>query len=136
MIYYVREGNTVYAYYGNLDGDITNNQYASKYWYNDLLRYFLKHTPEISRDDIGEVILSVISECTESGMKFYSEVKCHSEDTFDEDVGKELAKKRLLAKYNRVLSMLDVELLKALQNDIDFINKYKEEHKERGNIDD
>ena len=47
-------------------------------------------------------------------------------------MGKEIAKKRLLAKYNRVLSMLDVELLKALQNDIDFVNRYKAEHKERG----
>ena len=112
MIYYVREGNTVYAYYGNLDGDITNNQYASKYWYNDLLRYFLKHTPEISREDIGEVILSVISECTESGMKFYGEAKCHPDDNFSRTLGYHIAGHRLLDKYLTIQTRIAKELLK------------------------
>lgn len=120
MIYYVREGNTVYAYYGNLDGDITNNQYASKYWYNDLLRYFLKHTPEISREDIGEVILSVISECAESGMKFYGEAKCHPDDVYSEDMGKYIAKNRLLDKYLRVRARIAKRIREAV-----YIDYYK-----------
>lgn len=132
MIYYVREGNTVYAYYGNLDGDITNNQYASKYWYNDLLRYFLKHTPEISREDIGEVILSVISECTESGMKFYGEAKCHPDDKFSYNLGWYIAKNRLLDKYLRIRARIAKRIRKAVYKDCYQLDKIAKSDRKMG----
>ena len=119
MIIYKIKDNTVMATF-------------SKGWRNSIYKHYKLNFKAYSFVNLLHIIFVKLEYLNDSGMKFYGEAKCHPEDTFDEDVGKELAKKRLLAKYNRVLSMLDVELLKALQNDIDFINKYKEEHKERG----
>lgn len=43
--------------------------------------------------------------------KEYGEAKCHPTDKFDEEFGKKLAKKRLIAKFNRMRSLYfrDVE---------------------------
>ena len=98
---------------------------------NSVLRHYYNNT-NINPNIIYSIVDNIKKNLCMSGMKFYGEAKCNPEDTFNEKIGKRLAKKRLLVKYNRVLSMVDEELLKVLQNDIDFINRYKAEHKERG----
>ena len=115
--------------------EVSNNiviaRFESSDWASSYMVHYKKHT-NIAPAKLNDVVSRIIHSLRKSGMKFYGEAKCSPEDTFNEKTGKRLAKKRLLIKYHRILNMLDVELLKALQNDIDFINR----HKERGNIDD
>lgn len=115
--------------------EVSNNiviaRFESSDWASSYMAHYKKHI-NVSPAKLNDIISRVIHNLRKSGMKFYGEAKCSPEDAFNEKTGTRLAKKRLLAKYNRVLSMLDEELLKVLQNDIDFINRYKIEHKERG----
>ena len=112
MIIYKVENNTVKATFKNG-------------WRNSVYRFYKPNIKAYSSENLLHTVYVKLDYLNASGMKFYGEAKCSPEDVFNEKTGKRLAKKRLLVKYNRVLSMLDEELLKALQNDIDLINRYK-----------
>lgn len=119
MIIYKIKNNTVIATFDERD------------WDYSIFKYF---DDRLSTDTrvISDVVFSIVDKLRKSGMRFYGEAKCSPEDTFNEKTGKRLAKKRLLAKYNRVLSMVDKELINILNDDVDFMFKYVEVHKERG----
>lgn len=119
MIIYKVENNTVKATFKNG-------------WRNSVYRFYKHNIKAYPTEKLLHAVYVKLDYLNASGMKFYGEAKCSPEDIFNENTGKILAKKRLLAKYNRVLSMLDEELLKVLQDDIGFINRHKAEHKERG----
>ena len=108
--------------YGNVDNIITAGFGSIVNWADRYKAHYKKYT-NISSAIILNIVNETIHNLNKSGMKFYGVAKCSPEDTFNEKTGKRLAKKRLLAKYNRVLSMLDEELLKVLQNDIEFISR-------------
>ena len=108
MIKYTRVDNSVFAYLG----EVTNNQYAYKYWVDDLLRYFIKHSPNISSCIVADIVHDVLSECAESGMKFYGEAKCHPDDEYSQAIGQHIAKHRLLDKYLTVRSRIAIRLAK------------------------
>ena len=74
MIKYTRVNNSVFAYF--------DKTYAYTYWVDDLLRYFIKHSPDISSCKVADIVHDVLSKCAESGMKFYGMAKCHPDDEY------------------------------------------------------
>ena len=103
MIKYTRVNNSVFAYF--------DKTYAYTYWVDDLLRYFIKHSPNISSCIVADIVHDVLSECAESGMKFYGEAKCHPDDEYS-TLGEYIAKHRLLDKYLSVRSRIARRLAK------------------------
>ena len=95
---YKREGNSIRAYFGNL----TNNDDAFFLWHHKLSKYFTKHYKSVSAFMVTNILDDVLCKSKVSGMKFYGEAKCHPDDVYSEDMGKYIAKKRLLEKYLRV----------------------------------
>ena len=112
MIKYTIVDNSVFAYLG----EVTNNQYAYKYWLDDLLRYFIKHSPNISSCIVADIVHDVLRECAESGMKFYGMAKCHPDDEYSQALGEYIAKHRLLDKYLTIRSRIARRLAKDVSN--------------------
>ena len=104
MIRYTRVNNSVFAYF--------DKGYSYTYWVDDLLRYFIKHSPNISSCIVADIVHDVLSECAESGMKFYGEAKCHPDDEYSQAIGQHIAKHRLLDKYLTVRSRIAIRLAK------------------------
>ena len=104
MIKYTRVNNSVFAYF--------DKGYSYTYWVDDLLRYFIKHSPDISSCKVADIVHGVLSECAESGMKFYGMAKCHPDDEYSQALGEYIAKHRLLDKYLSVRSRIARRLAK------------------------
>ena len=104
MIKYTRVNNSVFAYF--------DKTYAYTYWVDDLLSYFMKHSPGIASWKITDIVHDVMHECAESGMKFYGEAKCHPDDEYSCTLGEYIAKHRLLDKYLSVRSRIARRLAK------------------------
>ena len=104
MIKYTRVNNSVFAYF--------DKGYSYTYWVDDLLRYFIKHSPDISSCKVADIVHGVLSECAESGMKFYGMAKCHPDDEYSQALGQHIAKHRLLDKYLSVRSRIARRLAK------------------------
>ena len=104
MIKYMRVDNSVFAYF--------DKGYSYTYWVDDLLRYFIKHSPDISSCKVADIVHGVLSECAESGMKFYGMAKCHPDDEYSQAIGEYIAKHRLLDKYLTVRSRIARRLAK------------------------
>ena len=119
MIKYTRVDNSVFAYLG----EVTNNQYAYKYWLDDLLRYFIKHSPDISSWKVVDIVHDVMYKCAESGMKFYGMAKCHPDDEYSSTLGEYIAKHRLLDKYLSVRARIARRLSKEVYKDYYKIGK-------------
>ena len=104
MIKYTRVNNSVFAYF--------DKGYSYTYWVDDLLKYFIKHSPDISSCKVADIVHGVLSECAESGMKFYGMAKCHPDDEYSQTLGQHIAKHRLLDKYLTVRSRIARRLAK------------------------
>ena len=100
----MRVDNSVFAYF--------DNTYAYTNWVDDLLRYFTKHSPDISSCKVADIVHDIVNECAESGMKFYGEAKCHPDDEYSQAIGEYIAKHRLLDKYLSVRSRVARRLAK------------------------
>ena len=55
------------------------------------------------------------------GLKPYGEAKCSPDDVFDEEIGKHIARTRLINKYNRVVTGINRILLKLVESDMRFL---------------
>ena len=108
MIKYTRVDNSVFAYFD----DANYNQYAYDYWVDDLLRYFTKHSPDISSCKVADIVHGVLGECAESGMKFYGMAKCHPDDEYSQAIGQHIAGNRLLDKYLTIRARIARRLAK------------------------
>ena len=115
MIKYTRVDNSVFAYF--------DKGYSYKYWVDDLLRYFTKHSPHISSCKVADIVHGVLSECAESGMKFYGMAKCHPDDEYSQALGQHIAKHRLLDKYLSVRARIARRLSKEVYKDYYKIGK-------------
>ena len=115
MIKYTRVNNSVFAYF--------DKTYAYTYWVDDLLRYFNKHSPNISSCIVADIVHDVLSECAESGMKFYGMAKCHPDDEYSQALGEYIAKHRLLDKYLSVRARIARRLSKEVYKDYYKIGK-------------
>ena len=108
MIKYTRVDNSVFAYFD----DDYYNKYAYDYWIDNLLSYFMKHSPGIASWKITDTVHDAMHECAESGMKFYGMAKCHPDDEYSQAIGEYIAKHRLLDKYLTVRSRIARRLAK------------------------
>lgn len=104
MIKYTRVDNSVFAYF--------DKTYAYTYWVDDLLSYFIKHSPDISPYKVADIVHDVLTECAESGMKFYGMAKCHPDDEYSQAVGQHIAGNRLLDKYLTIRARIARRLAK------------------------
>ena len=104
MIKYTRVNNSVFAYF--------DKAYSYTYWVDDLLSYFIKHSPDISPYKVADIVHDVLTECAESGMKFYGMAKCHPDDEYSQVIGQHIAKHRLLDKYLSVRARIARRLAK------------------------
>ena len=109
MIKYTRVNNSVFAYF--------DKGYSYTYWVDDLLRYFIKHSPDISSCKVADIVHDVLRECAESGMKFYGMAKCHPDDEYSQAVGQHIAGNRLLDKYLTVRARIARRLSKEVYKD-------------------
>ena len=124
MIKYTRVNNSVFAYF--------DKTYAYTYWVDDLLRYFIKHSPNISSCKVADIVHDVLSECAESGMKFYGMAKCHPDDEYSQALGEYIAKHRLLDKYLSVRSRIASRLAKDVYKDYYKIGKIAMTDRKKG----
>ena len=102
----MKVGNSVFAYF--------DKTYAYTYWVDDLLRYFIKHSPNISSCIVADIVHDVLSECAESGMKFYGMAKCHPDDEYSQALGQHIAGNRLLDKYLTIRARVARRLAKEV----------------------
>ena len=72
----------------------------------------MKHSHGIASWKITDTVHDVLSECAESGMKFYGMAKCHPDDEYSQAIGEYIAKHRLLDKYLTVRSRIARRLAK------------------------
>ena len=124
MIKYTRVNNSVFAYF--------DKGYSYTYWVDDLLRYFIKHSPDISSCKVADIVHGVLSECAESGMKFYGEAKCHPDDEYSQAIGEHIASNRLLDKYLKVRSRVARRLSKEVYKDYYKIGKIAMTDRKKG----
>ena len=107
MIKYTVNKNTVIAEF-------------SRDWIDTLVEHYLKNTyiaNSVFVDAVYEYMLKVESD----GLKPYGEAKCSPDDVFDEEIGKHIARTRLINKYIRVVAGINQILLKLIESDMRFL---------------
>ena len=92
-------------YSANQESHAFRHGECQTYWVDDLLRYF-------TNCKVADIVHDVLSECAESGMKFYGMAKCHPDDEYSQALGEYIAKHRLLDKYLSVRSRIASRLAK------------------------
>ena len=107
MIKYTVDNNTVIAEF-NRD------------WVDTLAEYYFKNT-HINYDTLRDIVYDYLLKVENDGLKFYGESKCHPDDVFDEDIGKQIARTRLLNKYSKVLARINQILIELITSDMRFL---------------
>lgn len=128
MITYIKEDNSIQAYFGQL----ADNDDTFLYWYHELIEYFNKHCKSVQPFIITNIVDDVLCERKFSGMKFYGESKCHPDDKFSHDFGCYIAKNRLLDKYMRVRARIARRIRKAGYKDMYKLEKIGKRDRKRG----
>lgn len=128
MITYIKEDNSIQAYFGHL----TDNDDAFYYWYHELSKYFNKHYKSVSAFMITNIVDDVLCECKASGMKFYGEAKCHPEDKFSYNLGCHIAKNRLLDKYLWVRARIAKRIRQAVYIDYYELGRIGKKDRKKG----
>lgn len=102
---------------------VNNNAVIAEFsrdWTGTLVEYYLKNTyiaNSVFVDAVYEYMLKIESD----GLKPYGEAKCSPDDVFDEEIGKHIARTRLINKYNRVVAGINRILLKLVESDMRFL---------------
>ena len=107
MIKYTVHNNTVIAEF-------------SRDWIDTLAEYYFKNT-YINYDTLRDVVYDYLLKVENDGLKFYGEAKCSPDDVFDEEIGKHIAKTRLINKYNRVVRRINEILIELIKSDMRFL---------------
>lgn len=107
MIKYFVNNNTVIAEF-------------SRDWVDTLVEYYFKST-HINYDTLRDIVYDYLLKVENDGLKFYGEARCSPDDVFDEDIGKHIARTRLINKYNRVVAGINRLLLKLVESDMRFL---------------
>ena len=92
----------------------------SRDWIDTLVEYYLKNTYIANSVFVG-VVYEYLIKVENDGLKPYGEAKCSPDDVFDEEVGKQIAKTRLINKYNKVVEGINRVLLKLVESDMRFL---------------
>lgn len=113
MICYLRYGNTVKAVFKSHPTD--NYMYIGVSIYNKICKELLK-LPFIACDeDLMDFVFRVVRNRKDS---LYGVAKCHPNDKFDFEVGKKLAKARLLDNYYRIQNDISQEVIKRIRHQL------------------
>ena len=107
MIKYTVNNNTVIAEF-------------SRDWIDTLVEYYLKNT-YIANSVFVDAVYDYMLKVESDGLKPYGEAKCSPDDVFDEEIGKHIARTRLINKYNRVVAGINRILLKLVESDMRFL---------------
>ena len=107
MIKYTVHNNTVIAEF-------------SRGWVGTLVEYYINNT-HIDYATLNDIVYDYMLKVESDGLKPYGEAKCSSDDVFDEEIGKQIAKTRLINKYNRVVAGINRLLLKLVESDMRFL---------------
>ena len=107
MIKYTVHNNTVIAEF-------------SRGWVGTLVEYYI-HNTHIDYATLNDIVYDYILKVENDGFKPYGEAKCSPDDVFDDEVGKQIAKTRLIKKYNKVVVGINRILLKLVESDMRFL---------------
>ena len=107
MIKYIVNNNTVIAEF-------------SRDWVDTLAEYYFKNT-YINYDTLRDVVYDYLLKVESDGLRPYGEARCSPDDIFDEEIGKHIARTRLINKYNRVVAGINRILLKLVESDMRFL---------------
>ena len=107
IIIYSRKNNTMIARF-------------SATWIDKLKEYYRAQL-NIDDDIIDCVVHKYITKVEGDGFRAYAMVKCSPDDVFDEEIGKQIAKTRLINKYNKVMVGINRILLKLVESDMRFL---------------
>ena len=111
MICYLRYGNTIKATFRSNPAD--NYMYIGFSIYNKISKELLK-LPFIACDEnLMDFVFRVVRNRRDG---LCGVAKCHPNDEFDFEVGKKLAKERLLDNYYRIQNDISREVIKRIRH--------------------
>ncbi len=113
MICYLRYGNTVVATFRSKPAD--NYMYIGFSIYNKISKELTK-IPFIADEDAEELMNFVFRVLRNRRDSLRGVAKCHPNDEFDFEVGKKLAKERLLDNYYRIQNDISREVIKRIRH--------------------
>lgn len=111
MICYLRYGTTVVATFRSKPAD--NYMYIGFSMYNKICKELTK-LPFIADDEAEELMDFVFRVLRNRRDSLRGVAKCHPNDEFDFEVGKKLAKARLLDNYYRIQKDISQEVIKRI----------------------
>ena len=111
MICYLRYGTTVVATFRSKPAD--NYMYIGFSMYNKISKELTK-LPFIADDEAEELMDFVFRVLRTRRDSLRGVAKCHPNDEFDFEVGKKLAKARLLDNYYRIQKDISKEVIKRI----------------------
>lgn len=111
MICYLRYGTTVVATFRSKPAD--NYMYIGFSMYNKISKELTK-LPFIADDEAEELMDFVFRVLRNRRDSLRGVAKCHPNDEFDFEVGKKLAKARLLDNYYRIQKDISQEVIKRI----------------------
>lgn len=118
MICYLRYGNTVVATFRSKPAD--NYMYIGFSIYNKISKELTK-IPFIADEDAEELMGFVFRVLRNRRDSLRGVAKCHPNDEFDFEVGKKLAKERLLNNYYIIQSNIFWEVIKRVHRKLNGI---------------
>ena len=112
MIHYLRYGNTVVATFKSKPAD--NYMYIGFSIYNKISKELAK-VPFIADEDAEELMNYVFRVLRNRRDSLRGVAKCHPNDEFDFEVGKKLAKERLLDNYYKIKGIIFWGVIKRIR---------------------
>ncbi len=112
MIHYLRYGNTVVATFKSKPAD--NYMYIGFSIYNKISKELAK-VPFIADEDAEELMNYVFRVLRNRRDSLRGVAKCHPNDEFDFEVGKKLAKERLLDNYYKIQGIIFWGVIKRIR---------------------
>lgn len=113
MICYLRYGNTVVATFRSNPAD--NYMYIGFSIYNKISKELAK-VPFIADEDTEELMNYVFRVLRNRRDSLRGVAKCHPNDEFDFEVGKKLAKERLLNNYYKIQGNISWQVIKRIHH--------------------
>lgn len=115
MICYLRYGTTVVATFRSKPAD--NYMYIGFSMYNKISKELTK-LPFIADDEAEELMDFVFRVLRNRRDSLRGVAKCHPNDEFDYEVGKKLAKARLLDNYYKIQNDISQEVIKRISHQL------------------
>lgn len=103
--------------------NVNNNTVIAEFscnWFDTLVEYYRENT-NIDYIILYKIVDNYLIKVENDGFKPYGEARCSPDDVFDEEIGKQIARTRLLNKYNKVVTGINRILLKLVESDMRFL---------------